>query len=160
MAKKMTKRNLIITRVVLIIFGLVLILVLSLPELRELKKLRRSGNYEYGIVTELKYRSGGGKYRSGRYSVYFMSRRGYGKCEVSQGGFLGIGLFSSFGDSPRDRYKIGDRVNLVFDDSEGSCASVNDIGEMLSSCRIRVVLGLILVLGGIFMKQREETDND
>jgi len=156
MAKKMTKRNLIITRVVLVIFGLVLSLVLSLPEIKELKKLRRSGNYEYGIVTEVKYRSSGGRYRSGRYSVYFMSGRGYGRCEVSQGGFLGIGLFSFFGDSPRDRYKIGDRVNLVFDDSEGSCASVNDIGEMLLSCRIRVVLGLILVLGGIFMSPREE----
>jgi len=47
----MTKRNLIITRVILVIFGLVLILVMGLPEIRELKKLRRSGNYEDGIVT-------------------------------------------------------------------------------------------------------------
>ncbi|MDR2593167.1 MAG: hypothetical protein LBC87_00145 [Fibromonadaceae bacterium] len=159
MSKKMTKKSEIIARIVLVIVGLVLIFI-NLSETGKLKKLRRSGNYEYGVVTEVSYHRGGGRYGHGTYSVYFMSGRGYGKCEISQRGFLGfLNFFNLFEDSPRDRYKIGDRVQLAFNDSGSYCASSDDIGKILSSCRIQIVFGLILVFGGMFIKSREQPDN-
>jgi len=143
----MSTTSLIIVKISCIILGLIMILVISLPEINQLKKLKKAKNYESGIVTEVSYRHG---YKRGSYSVHFISEKDNKRCIIRE-----QHLLFDFGS----KYKTGDRVNLAFNDSGNYCAPSDDIGKMLLVNRVYLVLGLFALLGGIFISTRKQPDS-